>query len=313
MSNQRITLDDPAFAGRLKYNRRRSFYERRNPVVVSRQNQISDFLALNSSPNRVQYHNTSLGSKQTQPPTGEPAAGIVAKDKNRAEARAVLKSSKRTTILLAVMAVMLFAGGIITASIQLQTNRHVAAQVVGANSPSENIIARGDGGTALPSEAKPSKSASYTVPLLQPKLLTIPKLDISARVRKLGVDSHNELQVPNNIYDTGWYEESAKPGDAGGAILIDGHVSGATKQGIFYSLKTLGIGDGIEVERGDGTKYRFKVVKLQYYDVDKVDMIAAITSAVPGKPGLNLITCAGQYNTSAGRYDQRLIVFAVAT
>lgn len=208
------------------------------------------------------------------------------------------------------MALALFIGGAWVAVVQLQTNKHVAAQTQSTTEAAQND---GNGSsTAPPAETKPDLS-SYAVSPTQPRILSIPKLSVKARVLSLGVKPNNELQTPNNIYDTGWYQNSAKPGDAGGAILIDGHVHGPTIPGVFANLKTLVAGDAIKLERGDGKTYNFKVVKVEAYPADKLDMAAALTSIVPGKLGLNLITCTGPFDASRTQYEQRLIVFAVAT
>lgn len=209
------------------------------------------------------------------------------------------------------MALALFVGGGWIAVMQLQTNKHVAAQV---KSSSGTAGQQGDNesDTEPPSETKPSLD-SYAVSPTQPRILTISKLSVKARVLSLGVKPNNELQTPNNIYDTGWYQNSAKPGDEGGAILIDGHVHGPTIPGVFANLKTLAAGDTIQLERGDGKVYNFKVVTSKAYPTDKLDMAAALTSVNPGKLGLNLITCTGPFDAGSSQYEQRLVVFAVAT
>ena len=56
----------------------------------------------------------------------------------------------------------------------------------------------------------------------------------------------------------------------------------------------------------------FKVVKSQTYDADAVDMAAVLTPVVPGKLGLNLITCTGQLDETGHHYEERLVVFATA-
>jgi LPXTG-site transpeptidase (sortase) family protein len=135
------------------------------------------------------------------------------------------------------------------------------------------------------------------------------KTNTNARVKRLGVDTKNELLAPNNTHDAGWYENSAKPGEAG-AMLIDGHV-GFTKDGIFAHLKDLRKGDEISIERGDSQKFTYKVVDSQAYAADKLDMSKALVSAEPGKPGLNLITCTGKLTSNKTSYTDRLLVRAV--
>lgn len=214
----------------------------------------------------------------------------------------VKKNAKANLILASAIMLLIFGGWV--GLMGLRTNRHVQAQVDGLSKSAQ------DGG--LPDETEPDKSTfgSYVVDPSMPRFIRIAKTDTYARVKRMGVDTDNQLQAPMNTHDAGWYENSAKPGDAGGAMLIDGHV-GFTKDGIFGKLKTVVKGDKIEIERGDGKKFTYTVVDMQNYDADNVDMKKALVSADPTKPGLNLITCTGKLTKEGTSYDQRLMVFAV--
>jgi LPXTG-site transpeptidase (sortase) family protein len=176
----------------------------------------------------------------------------------------------------------------------------------------QHQAAANDGQTAdqVPVEDKP-KTDTYQVAADLPKILSIDKLGVTARIKPLGVDKDNALLSPANIYDVGWYNASSKPGDTKGAMLIDGHVSGPTQHGVFYNIKQLTPGDKITVERGDGTIFTFKVVGKDQVDVDKVDMAKALRSADPSTLGLTLITCGGKFDVAANHYLQRVVIYAV--
>jgi LPXTG-site transpeptidase (sortase) family protein len=216
-----------------------------------------------------------------------------------------LSSKLKTNALMASAIVLLAFGGWVS-FMGMRTNHQVAAQV-------GQLAAKSNGGdnTDVPDETEPDPRTlgSYTVDPSLPRFIRIAKTNTNARVKRLGVDTHNALLAPNNTHDAGWYENSAKPGEAG-AMLIDGHV-GFTKDGIFAHLKDLQKGDEISVERGDGQKFTYRVVGSQAYDADKLDMAKALVSAEPGKPGLNLITCTGKLTSDQTSYTQRLLVFAV--
>jgi LPXTG-site transpeptidase (sortase) family protein len=116
------------------------------------------------------------------------------------------------------------------------------------------------------------------------------------------------LATPPNVFETGWYNQSAKPGQQG-AMLIDGHVSSWTTNGVFYGLKDLKPGDTMQVQTGAGKIYTYRVMASQTYPSTKVDMQAALTPISPGKPGLNLITCDGQVEAGTSQFNERIIVF----
>jgi len=167
-----------------------------------------------------------------------------------------------------------------------------------------------DNPTIRPSTERPTPNAfdTYTVASDLPRYLFIPKLSVKAMVKHLGLTSENQIDAPKNVFDVGWYTGSAKPGHAG-ALLIDGHVSSDSVQGVFYGLKDLHKDDMITMEKGDGSQVQYRVVKTQVFDANNVDMAAAL-SPVSAKPGLNLITCTGKVIKGTRNYDKRLVVFS---
>lgn len=321
MPGARIGLDNPAFAGRLRTNSRRSDYERR--AVISSSRAINDVRRLRStvkqspttalatvSPSRSVHRVTpkNIPSRQTRSTVlmrRLVRANGVRRGRRRFNARGVALSS---------FAAILFLFGTGVGLLQLHTNKEVKAQVktLAAQSQvlSDSSDSDSDEHSGLPSEDLPKGNvSSYKVAPESPKIISISKLGVKARVLRMGLKSNGEIKTPNNIYDTGWFENSARPGELG-AVFIDAHVHGPTKPGVFAGIKKLRPGDKIKIERGDGKIFTYSVVKNQLYDKDKVDMGAVLNSAVPGKPGLNLMTCDGHYKADGG-YDKRIVVFAV--
>ncbi len=210
-----------------------------------------------------------------------------------------------TPIALSGMAVLLFSFGIFVAFSTLQTNKTALAQVNGITTGVQNNSS--DDG--VPSEDEPPGDlSSYSVAPDMPKILKIDKLKVNARIRRLGVTQSNVLKAPSNIFDVGWYEASAKP-DENGAMVLDGHVSGPTKKGVFYKLGTLKPGDKITVVRGDNQEFTYTVMETKEYDSDKVDMPKVLTTSVAGKKGLNLISCTGKFNAQTNSFQKRVVVF----
>ncbi|MFZ1248957.1 MAG: class F sortase [Candidatus Saccharimonadales bacterium] len=157
----------------------------------------------------------------------------------------------------------------------------------------------------------PQVVKQYVVAPTLPKYLDIPKLGVHARVLSQGLDKEGALQVPWNIYDTGWYNSSGQPGQTG-AMLIAGHSGIGRTHGVFHALGNLTQGDVISIVRGDNTTYNYKVVSVQTVGVDDVNMESMMHSATPGKQGLNLITCTGDQIPGTDRLNQRVLVRAAA-
>lgn len=207
-------------------------------------------------------------------------------------------------MVLYVLAGVLFAAGGWVAWQGFRTNQQIEDQITQVNEQAED-----DGSNPSTTPVSAAAIDGYAVAPDMPRVLTIGKLGVKARVLPLGVTASNKLKAPSNIHDVGWYNASSKPGQPG-AVLVDGHVSSWESAGVFKNLKQLTVGDEIAIERGDGQVIRYRVVRSQAYDEAETDMRAALQPVTAGKNGLNLITCYGRVKPGTSEFEQRLIVFA---
>lgn len=156
--------------------------------------------------------------------------------------------------------------------------------------------------------------SEHRVAANEPRYLEIPKLGISkTRITKVGVDKRNMLDVPKNIDDTAWYAKSAQPGSGVGAVLIDGHNGGISRNGIFAKINTLEAGDQLAIERGDGKRFTYEVDDVRDMPlawVNKEGMKEMMKSVDPSKEGLSLITCSGKWIPKDKVFDRRVLVRA---
>jgi len=147
----------------------------------------------------------------------------------------------------------------------------------------------------------------------KPRFLSIDKLGIDrARVTEVGLNNIGRLQTPNNIFDVGWYRSSGKPGE-GRTLLIDGHNGGPNLEGVFKHLPNLVPGDIIEIERGDGKFFRYKVVENEEVPLSEADskMSKMLTTPENGKESLSIITCTGAWSQVQNTYLSRQFLRAV--
>lgn len=212
-----------------------------------------------------------------------------------------------TKVMYSMAAVLMLVGtGVVVQG--MLTNQEVSEQV--------GVLAASDGNSSgtvdVPSEEKPAGDyvGAYRVAPQLPRIIRIQKFSVAARVLQVGVDTSNQLQAPKNIYDTGWYMGSSRPGE-GGAVVIDGHYSGPTTNGVFSKLERLVAGDEISVERGDGQVFTYVVQQVETKPVGEIDMSKLLVSYDTKTPGLNLITCGGNYDNRSFTYDQRTVVYAL--
>lgn len=227
--------------------------------------------------------------------------------RQRRELRELVGNKTRASLI--ALSLLSISVGTYMALVGWQANHTAIAQ---ANRLSSQSAAQGGDGGGVPSSVAPSALAvsNYKVAPSDPRYLNIPKLAVHARVLALGTTKTGALAAPGNIFDTGWYKQSAKPGQ-NGAMLIDGHISNWQAKGVFYGLNRLAVNDTVSVERGDGRVFNYKVVKTQSLAADQVNMASLLVSNNSSKPGLNLISCSGEVVPGTNEFNKRLIIYTV--
>ncbi len=168
-----------------------------------------------------------------------------------------------------------------------------------------------------PSGSGPSPSASGTSdtglttgPLMStspPTRISIPALKVTESVIGLGQRADGTMQVPDDARSVGWYTKAPTPGALGPAILA-GHVDYQNQPGTFARLADLKPGDTVNVGRADGSMAMFAVTKVERHPKNKFP-----TDAVYGAidhAGLRLITCGGDFDRTAGHYEDNIVVYA---
>jgi LPXTG-site transpeptidase (sortase) family protein len=141
-----------------------------------------------------------------------------------------------------------------------------------------------------------------------PVRLTIPSLDIDAKITDVGITRNGTMATPRKFSDVGWYKYGPMPGDKGSAVIA-GHVdNGLALPAVFKPLENIKIGDDIYVETVEGTQVHFIVTNLATYDFN------APAHAVFNQNNgtfLKLITCSGVWLSEEKTHDKRLVVTAV--
>lgn len=220
-------------------------------------------------------------------------------------------SVKRTWLVIwGVGAIVLLTGTLLTLQ-ALSANRAVEQQLTKFQQQATDSTAV----TSMPTDVKPKDPDyidNYPVAPQLPKIISIPKIGIRARIVQVGVDIEGRLDVPRTAYDVGWYTGSSRPGEQG-AMVIDGHVQGVGGGAIFTNLNKLLIGDKVDITRGDGKQFNYTVVATETVPVEKVNMAKLLISQDPAKSALNLITCGGSYNASSGQFSDRTIIYTLQT
>ncbi len=169
----------------------------------------------------------------------------------------------------------------------------------------------GPAGSQDPGKTEPADAETEPAGLV-PVRLTIPRIDVDAKIMSLGIDKNGSLQVPprSKAQFAGWYRLGPSPGEVGNAVIV-GHVDTAQSgPAVFFKLGALKKGDVIKVARKDGTHASFKVDGVKSYA--KSAFPTDLVYGPSDQPGLRLVTCGGPW-TKKTHYRDNVIVFATPT
>jgi LPXTG-site transpeptidase (sortase) family protein len=144
-----------------------------------------------------------------------------------------------------------------------------------------------------------------------PVSVHIPDLSVKSDVVPVGVDTDNNVVVPDDIQEIGWYAFAAGPMDPQGSIVLVGHRDGVDSgQGAFYGIDQLEPGDSVVLRTSESSRMRFVVEDAQSVTKERFAELASEVFSTTGSKRLILITCGGDYVKSAGGYQENVLVTA---
>ncbi|MCZ2816217.1 class F sortase [Modestobacter sp. VKM Ac-2984] len=205
-------------------------------------------------------------------------------------------------VVVAVVAVVVAVSG------QQQAPQPAAAPSQGESSTATGTPAPSTS-DSVAAPAEPAVPASDEQ-VAQPVSVSIPSIEVSSDLLRLGLNDDGTVEVPPLGPDdqAGWYERGPAPGATGPAVLL-GHVDSAEHgPGVFFDLGALQPGDEVEVARADGTVAVFAVDRVERHPKDDFPTIAAYGNTPDAQ--LRLITCGGDFDSSARSYEDNVIAFA---
>ncbi|MBW1598219.1 class F sortase [Streptomyces sp. JJ38] len=153
-------------------------------------------------------------------------------------------------------------------------------------------------------------SKTVTMQRSVPTTVSVPSLGLSSPLEKLGRDSSGAMRTPRDTDLAGWYEPGPAPGEQGPAVIA-GHVTWDGEPSVFFRLGELRAGDGVLVERADGSTAEFTVTRVEQYPKDAFPTVEVYRNL--DHAGLRLITCGGAYSREDSRYADNVVVYAELT
>ena len=144
----------------------------------------------------------------------------------------------------------------------------------------------------------------------RPVEIAIPAIDVRTSVEVVGLDERDQVEVPYDVMQAGWYRFSAKPGSGEGSTVIVGHVDGVDQgAGAFYDLRQLRPGDTVKVTRADDRTVTYEVVAREIFAKDRVPLRELFSRSGPER--LTLITCGGPFDPASLEYTDNVVVTAI--
>jgi LPXTG-site transpeptidase (sortase) family protein len=140
-----------------------------------------------------------------------------------------------------------------------------------------------------------------------PVKIKIPAINVDTFIERVGLTKDGLMDVPKNIWNTGWFGNGGyRPGDPGNAVIA-GHLDAPGTKAVFWDLDKLKAGDKIILTNQAGKQLTFEVVDKQVYPYNDAPL-QQIFGPSP-QAHLNLITCGGTFDRASQNYNKRLVVY----
>lgn len=162
--------------------------------------------------------------------------------------------------------------------------------------------------TLPPSDPPTSASPDPKGHNVWPVQLLIPAIKVSATVTSVGLNDDRTVEVPRDPDRVGWYRLGPSPGRPGAAVIL-GHVDSLYGPAVFYLLRTLKPGDRVAVRLSDGAVSHFRVTRVVTYPNQDFPARKVYGGVSGDRPTLNLVTCGGTYDRSAGGYQSNVVAY----
>ena len=165
----------------------------------------------------------------------------------------------------------------------------------------------------------PAADAAVASTPIVPASLSVPAIGVEAPVESRGTVQYENpftgqpvtgYGVPESMATTSWWSDGPQPGSGQMAVVL-GHDVPGDEAGVFDGLADLEPGDAVVLTDAAGTQLQLQVIEDPLTGLDKAT--SDLSDALNGHPegaDVALVTCGGEYDSSAGASEENVVVFA---
>lgn len=173
--------------------------------------------------------------------------------------------------------------------------------------PAPRDVAVGSGITPPTLRTYGAKLSERRLPVARvPLRLRVPAIGVDQVVTPVGVAADGQLDVPDDAASVSWYRFGPGPAEPGSSVLA-GHVDYDGREGVFWRLDEVEVGQRIEVTSATGVD-AFTVSATRRYAKTALPLDALFDRDGPSR--LVLITCGGSFDRAASSYRDNVVVIA---
>ncbi len=140
-----------------------------------------------------------------------------------------------------------------------------------------------------------------------PSEIRIDRINVTADFEHVGRTPDGVMKAPAGWNNVAWFEPGTVPGEQGNSVVAGHYDAPGGVPAIFWNLDRLSRGDHVTIITEEDEELVFEVTGSQQFHINNQP-----SSRIFGRTddhNLNLVTCAGSWDTSLGMYDERLVVY----
>lgn len=215
--------------------------------------------------------------------------------------------------VVAVLAAALLAGLLVYAVLGRGTPDRItdAAEASQALAePTPTVTPPSPTSTPTPATSVPARPATLPPvrPVAVPTQVAISSIDAELSVVPTGVTADGLMEIPADPRVAGWYRYGPDPLSESGAVVVSAHIDSKERVGPLARLGQVSPGDEVVVTTAD-EEVRYVIERVDSYPKTVIDLDAVFTR--DGAPRLHIVTCGGEWDASAGSYEDNIVAVAV--